>query len=49
MITGAREARIPLREAPDEGAVRMLEIGGHSIGLYRVAGALHALANRCPH
>jgi nitrite reductase/ring-hydroxylating ferredoxin subunit len=27
----------------------MLEIGGHRIGLYRVDGALHALADRCPH
>lgn len=27
----------------------MLDIGTHRIGLYRVAGALHALADRCPH
>jgi len=27
----------------------MLEIGGHRVGLYRVAGTLHALADRCPH
>lgn len=27
----------------------MLEIGDRRIGLYRVAGALHALADRCPH
>jgi nitrite reductase/ring-hydroxylating ferredoxin subunit len=27
----------------------MLELGGHRIGLYRVAGALYALADRCPH
>ncbi|NUR76060.1 MAG: Rieske 2Fe-2S domain-containing protein [Thermoleophilia bacterium] len=44
-----REARLPLREAPEEGAVRMLEIGGHRIGLYRVSGSLYALADRCPH
>lgn len=49
MTAATREARLPLRDAPDEGAVRMLEIGGHRIGLYRVAGALHALADRCPH
>lgn len=49
MTAGEREARIPLHEAPDEGSVRMLEIGGRRIGLYRVAGALHALADRCPH
>ena len=49
VTAGGREARIPLGEAPDEGAVRMVEIGGHSVGLYRVAGTLHALADRCPH
>jgi nitrite reductase (NADH) small subunit len=46
---GDREARLPLHDAPDEGAVRMLEIGGHRIGLYRVSGSLYALADRCPH
>ena len=45
----ARVARIPLREAPQEGAVRMVEIGGRRIGVYRVAGRFHALADRCPH
>jgi nitrite reductase (NADH) small subunit len=49
MTAELREARIPLRDAPDEGAVRMLEVDGHRVGLYRVAGNLHALANRCPH
>ena len=27
----------------------MLDVGGHRVGLYRVAGDLHALADRCPH
>jgi nitrite reductase/ring-hydroxylating ferredoxin subunit len=49
MTAELREARIPLRDTPDEGAVRMLEVDGHRVGLYRVAGNLHALANRCPH
>ena len=49
MTAADREARIPLREAPDEGVVKMLEVGGHRIGLYRVAGSFHALADRCPH
>lgn len=44
-----REARMLLRDAPDEGAVRMLELDGHRIGLYCVSGTLHALADRCPH
>ena len=44
-----REARVPLDQAPPEGTVRLLEIGSHRIGLVRVDGRLHALANRCPH
>jgi len=44
-----REARLPLADAPAEGGVRMLDVGGHRVGLYRVEGALHALADRCPH
>jgi nitrite reductase/ring-hydroxylating ferredoxin subunit len=27
----------------------MLDVGGHSVGLYRVDDTLHALADRCPH
>ena len=48
-MTAERETRLPLTEAPAEGTVRMLEIAGHRIGLYRVFGSFHALANRCPH
>ena len=44
-----RETRLPLREAPAEGDVRVVEIDGHRIGLYRVGDDLHALADRCPH
>ena len=49
MTTAGREARIPVAEAPYEGAVRIVEVGGHRVGIYRVAGKLHALADRCPH
>ena len=49
MRAAERETRLPLAEAPAEGSVRMLEIGTHGIGLYRVSGRLYALANRCPH
>jgi nitrite reductase/ring-hydroxylating ferredoxin subunit len=44
-----REARLPLLEAPAEGEVRLLDVGKHRIGLFRVGDELHALANRCPH
>jgi nitrite reductase (NADH) small subunit len=43
------EVRISLADAPVAGEVRMLDLGGHRIGLYRVGDALHALADRCPH
>ena len=49
MSSAPREARLPLRDAPAEGTVRMLEVGGHRVGLYRVDDTLYALADRCPH
>ena len=36
-------------DAPAEGALLMLDLGEHRVGLYRVEGTLHALADRCPH
>jgi nitrite reductase (NADH) small subunit len=47
--TTLREARLPLGEAPAEGERRLVELGGHTIGVYRVEGAFFALADRCPH
>jgi nitrite reductase (NADH) small subunit len=44
-----RCTRIPLADAPDAGEVRMLDLAGHSIGLYRVGDEFFAIANRCPH
>jgi nitrite reductase (NADH) small subunit len=41
--------RVALADAPGPGQVRMLELGGHEIGLYQVAGEFYAVANRCPH
>jgi 3-phenylpropionate/trans-cinnamate dioxygenase ferredoxin subunit len=43
------ETRFPLDHAPQAGEVRMLDVGGHRVGLYRVGDELHALADRCPH
>ncbi len=31
------------------GAKKLLEVGGHSIGVYNVAGQFYALRNVCPH
>ena len=47
--TTLREARLPLGEAPAEGERRLVEVGGHTIGVYQVEGAFFALADRCPH
>ncbi len=47
--TTAREARLPLGEAPAEGERRLVELGGHTIGVFRLDGEFFALADRCPH
>lgn len=44
-----REARVPLADAPAEGARTIVDLGGRRVGLYRVGGRFHALADRCPH
>jgi 3-phenylpropionate/trans-cinnamate dioxygenase ferredoxin subunit len=44
-----RETRLPLGDAPAEGERRLVELGGRTIGVFRVAGAFFALADRCPH
>lgn len=49
MTRGPREARVPLAGAPAEGKLAMVDVGGQRVGLYRVGGRLHALADRCPH
>jgi nitrite reductase/ring-hydroxylating ferredoxin subunit len=45
----AREARLALADAPAAGEIRMLQIGRRRVGLFRIDGELHALADRCPH
>jgi nitrite reductase/ring-hydroxylating ferredoxin subunit len=49
MTRAMREARLPLAEAPAEGSVRVLDVGGVRVGLFRIADDFHALADRCPH
>jgi 3-phenylpropionate/trans-cinnamate dioxygenase ferredoxin subunit len=43
------EARIPLADLPRPGRIRMVEVGGHRVGVVRVGEEVHALADRCPH
>jgi len=45
----AREARLPLADAPAHGERRLVRLGGHTIGVFQVEGAYFALADRCPH
>ena len=47
--SAAPELRLALTDAPAHGERRMVELGGHRIGLYRIGEELHALADRCPH
>ena len=44
-----REARFSRDVLPQQGEVRVVEIGTHRIGLYRVGDSVYALADRCPH
>jgi len=43
------EARIPLSELPAPGRIRMVDVGGHRVGVVRIGDDVHALADRCPH
>lgn len=44
-----RETRLELESAPAPGEIRLVQLGGRSVGLFNVDGTLHALADRCPH
>jgi nitrite reductase/ring-hydroxylating ferredoxin subunit len=43
------ETRIPLTDAPGPGDVRVVSLGRHRVGLFRLGDQLYALADRCPH
>ena len=40
---------MPLAEAPAEGQRRLVQLGAHRIGVFRLDGGFFALADRCPH
>ncbi len=46
--TGRRHVVARADELP-EGSVRIVDVGGRSIGVYHVEGRLYALRNVCPH
>lgn len=43
------EIRLPRARIPAPGHLRVVEVGGHTVGLFNVDGRLFALADRCPH
>jgi Ferredoxin subunits of nitrite reductase and ring-hydroxylating dioxygenases len=38
-----------VHDAPAAGEVRILEVGRHRIGVFRIEDEYYALADRCPH
>jgi nitrite reductase/ring-hydroxylating ferredoxin subunit len=49
MRTGERSVRLPASDLPEPGRVRVVDVGGHRVGVVRLHGSVHALADRCPH
>lgn len=43
------QVRVAIADAPAIGEVRLVELGDHTVGLYRIGDTYHAIANRCPH
>jgi 3-phenylpropionate/trans-cinnamate dioxygenase ferredoxin subunit len=39
---------LPLDELPD-GTMRLVDVGGDTVGLYRCGGELYAIEDRCSH
>jgi nitrite reductase/ring-hydroxylating ferredoxin subunit len=48
-MTGARAVRLPAAGLAAGNNITLCEVGGHRVGVLRVAGELHAVADRCPH
>jgi nitrite reductase/ring-hydroxylating ferredoxin subunit len=48
-MTDTRTVRLPAAGLAADDRITLCEVGGHRVGVIRVAGELHALADRCPH
>jgi len=48
-MTRERAVRLPAESLPTGGRITLCEVDGQRVGLVRVAGELHAVADRCPH
>lgn len=40
---------VPASQVPADGARALLDLAGHSIALFNLAGQLYAIADSCPH
>jgi nitrite reductase (NADH) small subunit len=48
-VSAPRAVRLPADALAPGNRVTVCDVGGHRVGVVRVAGELHALADRCPH
>lgn len=48
-MTDGRAVRFSAASLAAENRITLCEVGGHRVGVIRVAGELHAVADRCPH
>jgi nitrite reductase (NADH) small subunit len=48
-MTDGRAVRLPAASLAAKNGITVCEVGGHRVGVLRVAGELHAVADRCPH
>lgn len=48
-MSTARAVRLRADDLAPGNRVTVCDVGGHRVGVVRVAGQLHALADRCPH
>lgn len=44
-----RTVRLPAAKLATGDHITLCEVGGHRVGVIRVSGELHAVADRCPH
>lgn len=48
-MTETRTVRLPADGLAAGDRITLCEVGGQRVGVIRIAGELHALADRCPH
>ncbi len=48
-MTAARAVRLPAAGVATGNPITVCEVGGHRVGVIRISGELHAVADRCPH